>query len=322
MAGGYDTPDGLIVDGDWFSGGQAYTQSDAWFKHESARAVLTLKCDFATHVDNIEKILGTNRRRGQKLVRQLPLAHPLYPTLVATEIAGLKFMKPEGCPNGAPVARTVHIVIVFTGLPYNQLKDDEIGDDESKRFVTVYPSSRTQFLNEERGLTYSFTDQAPEPWYNPAAKKGYQLKVPPARVVQHVILRIKFFLVPANYLLDEFGLPRNILQRVGRVNDKAFLGLPANTCLLMDPELEPLTGYSGINNPNTRRLFNVVLTVDYFDPPHEGAIGGHNSAPLPGHPDGKYAEVRADPYVAAGKPFGGGGRLYVATNLEFCFKAV
>lgn len=312
------TPDGLEILGDYFAGKSAYTQSDAWFKNDSVRAVLTVQCSFFAHIDSIKKILGVNQRIGNNLVRRIPWQHPLYPGLYATEIAGVKFMTPTGAGNGFPEAKTVHLIVVFTGLEYEALKDADVAGDESKRFTSVHCTSRTQFLNEEKGQTYSFTANAP------AGYQNKKLRTPPTRLCQHVIVQVKWWLIAADFCLDSFGLPRNILQQVGRVNDAVFMGRNPGTMLLMDPEVEMLPGYSGIVNQNPKRLCHIALTFDYFDPPTTGGKYGHLCAALPGHPEGKYAEVKSDPFYYDGVLVGGGAApLYELVNFGVTlFKAV
>lgn len=268
---------------------------DAWFKSGSSRVVLQVIMPWSQLVTFVRQAIGyAAPDTNNTMHRQLPWACQLMPWFFLDEIAGIRPLKVVGKdgPGGGPVAKWVICTCVFVSLPYDVLSDGAI-EDEGDRFVQVFPGSRSQFLTGSRSETWTYAVDTP------ADYRGRPIQgPPPARLVTHIMLRIKWFHVAGGYLLSDNLVPSTILDRVGKVNQTTFFGYAPGEVLLMDPDLEPEIAPcspGAIGAPgNVARMFNVTITLDCLKVPTNGGRGGHLSVPLPNDANGYWGEIQSN----------------------------
>ena len=315
----------------WYAGHDAHLPVDGWFKLEAgSRAVLTILTSFASHVTVIRDLLGYSAPGDGGIRRALPSQHPVYNYLWASEISGIQWFKADGVdqPNGAPQAMWVLLTVVYTCPEYELKSDQDVGGDETQRYVTWNPgNSRTQFVtNEQQQMVFSND--------NPAPYVGNVVKSKPGRRVQHWLPQAVWHQVPTQTIMGgSYGIPANMAAATGTVNSGAIFNMQAGTALFMDPEVQPImaptspgtVGATGV----VPRLWNCRLQWDWFDPaPRAGQKRGHNLVPIPGSPTGAWGEIVTgitfwpSQFGGVAIPQPGGASLYPSSDHEQIFKPV
>ena len=284
---------GLAVPGLYYHG-HGHAATDAYFKNDGARAVLTIIVAGDMDVAAIKSLLGYPKDDGANLQRQLPLAHPVYDWLYCTEISGIK---QGGSPislgddGDTPICAYAWITAVYTSPVYDLLAD---GGPEYMRYCTLRIQPYIQTLALTNGVYLKYTDPAtPVAYKSVVAQGSFNVLVPRAKVI------LRWWMVPGTYCCDANGFPTKILALAGRVNSVIFLGRNPGELLMMSPNTEPVTAPvkpGDIGAPagaTVSRLYNVDVYMEYLSVPVVGAIYGHLTTPLPGDPQGRWAGTSA-----------------------------
>ena len=250
------------------------------------------------------------------LVRVPPLQHAIYSSYYATSCKAAGGINPTGMSSnplgiGNPVARFeyVYLDIFYNTLPYSVEFESGFDGDEYHRFTTHIVAPSIEFLKVGRPTDgqqlYNYTSTN-------AAVNNKQVNFGATTIVQKGDLMVKWFLVPEEFIFFE-GVPGNIADGVGCVNNNNFQGWSAGSLLLLPPQFEIFIHPTDPVNPNhtPHRLYNITFPFKFFDPPQFPGdvgtfLGGHNSAPWQ---DGNYYNVKNS----------AGNGLYPTYNFKYLF---
>jgi hypothetical protein len=321
---------GLKFPWDWYQGPNDGAQSGSW-RYENNRITDVMQVDYGSYiggqavkVGNVvagggpcapAQIMGYAIDTGG-LSRVLPLRHPVFYWLWASEITNVQHMgfiggaQPDG-PYG-PVslyARTL-LTIVFTTLPYLVLTDAQAAGQEWRRFVQKRSKNVARFI--------SMPKQAFEFNYGPAGITGVTINQSIGILISSATITYTWYQVPETYIYSTTGgsYAPNIRQAEGKVNQNSFDGYDSGTLLCestdidtMEAPCDPVT--LGLDPNKPPRLYKVTLQFKWFEPPPANSglyqNNGHNTEPAA---DGNWYGVVTTPQPGSGGGGGGGATKY------------
>lgn len=289
----------------------------ASFSNEVSRATLVLKLtplspSGSTTVNLLGPILAIlgnshySSARVTRMSRTLPLQHPMWGWLFATEIASIqgrgprKNVKAEAVWQGAGVNWQAYdhyrVTVVFTGVKYAVKKDDPLAETELYRFVERHFQLGLENITRQ-GNSFRWVPGAPLagqtlPFgFIARAQKGV------VTYLWRTVTRIGLFGTDGN------DWPRNIVSGIGRVNEKTFDGVGPGQLLLLPPKFIPHctpfsvhggaagSGSVGRGTADLNISYDVELPMSYIAPPLDPAFdyastplwakNGHNLFPPP-----------------------------------------
>jgi hypothetical protein len=296
-------------------------KSNAGFSFEGGKASIEYHMAWDDVSDFCKTALGSVSVGEGKLIRNLPLAHPVFPWLFVTSVAtieGLKFieksdaveeLEAEPIPEYA-LYEHAKVVLEFAPRPYALYKDESISveaieyyDDEggtvtkniaaeSWRFVEFSTKASMEYLTAQHG-TYRMA--------------GTGESTPPSFPGQVRLLKktknitLTWHQVP--FVVSEGP---NIYEGLGKINQLEFFGFPIGTLLFQSytttkPMPHPFPDMvidedTGSSIPSAEKIVNVEFSFLYLDPDLGGQgvtpqnknhiAGGHNA--FPWFKDGKY----------------------------------
>lgn len=273
-----------------------HTQEYSFGLNESSASFqIITPCTYPQLNDTVRQILGWSQTNADNtLTRNLPARHPRFYWLWAQKVSSINLLSFTGkAPGGGGAAQYADynyaiITIQFWSPPYEILPDGKPGG-EYQRYITKQFQPTTEVLT----LTgqFQFTPGNGAPLIQTASPMG--LVITKMRIV------MKWFQVPDDFVFsaggsNNGGTPTGIINGIGKVNNAAFMGYPANTLLLEAPQFEPvnqpceptyclLAGNPNAPNNNlisVPRAWNVTIPMMYFSPQYVQAVNpGHNSAP-------------------------------------------
>jgi hypothetical protein len=299
------------------------------FEHGASGITQMIRVNFADQQQAITDILGNQFVFGSDLVRNPPLQHSLYPAFYATKVSltgGLqadgKYVAQGGMGNDVAQYTWVRLQITYTTLPFSVNLSATGQPSEFFRYVSKIPQPGVEFLkvgNSKNG-TYKYVTNAaspPAPSFRTVVPFGMNVRL------QKTTLQYKWWWVPEAYLFNSAGLPTNIINGIGKVNNAAWPntlnGFPAGTLLAMPAQFEAinspnstLTTPTGATGGQPNKEYNVMFNFLYFAPPYNAADlpQGHNAAPFN---DGLYYQVQT---------VNGGNPLYPLYDFNLFFTGV
>lgn len=260
---------------DWL--GQQALFSPDQFSINHRKAYVTVKA----YVEEWDKLKNCVRylmggawvmNNSQKLLhRELPARHPIYPSLICTEILALQGVEPDG--NEEPVqpaklrsSRYEKFLIeaAFTSPPYVIDTDRNVHDlaaGEMKRYTVIETKPYTEQIVMEGGqLVFEAPgkdwDAQPILSSRPIVK---QRKTAYTITVHHI---------PLSLVQDDEGTYPSWDDAAGCISATSFLGKPAGTFLLESVEphiyVDPIeTDANGARS----RYCDATFNLKFFDPP-------------------------------------------------------
>lgn len=298
------------------------TQTSHW-QNDGSQVVMTIDASWSNRFTIIQEVLGYCYRAGTSLFRKLPMRHPDYHWMYATniEMNGVnwqnKFASTAGPVSGYDINRTR---ITFSVLPFNVLPNND-GNIVGGGFftlpggtvVTVNGGEYNRYVIKNRRPTTEFatTDRLQMQWVSGAPSTatiptnvGFKLPL--------VTLTWKWMWVPDDYINDNYGNSLYIEGALGTVNNNWFAGYGPQTLYLDAVDYEPVNipvdpqgilGYPAYSPP---RVWNVTLHFKYRNPPIDSSklsanelgylvdgkrIAGHNLLPDLSKKIGSVSEV-------------------------------
>lgn len=292
----------------------------ASFSYTSSRATLVLKLTPKTPVGSnislsgiIARILGASMYKEgpqTRMVRVLPLQHPMFATMFATEIASFQGRGPLGgvaawhsALGSVPPAQWqayehYRVVVVFTNVKYAVKEDDPNQGSELYRFVERHVQLGIENIVRQ-GSTFRWVPGVPG-FAGQAINQG--------QILRSAKGLITFVWKNVNYL-GLFGhsgnrTPFHIMAGIGRVNESEFAGFAPGKLLLLPPKFIPLEIPFPSSMSNDGRFsvgrgtadlnlaYDIELPMSFIEPPRDptfnyeaaaraGARDGHNLLPLP-----------------------------------------
>lgn len=288
----------------------------AAFSNEQGRAVLVLNLrpnDGAIAIPNligpIRDILGASIYSNGLLTRMsriLPLQHPLFPWMFATEItsiqgrgqaSGVRAYHRRADTHGVnwQYYRQYRFVVVFSGVKYAVKKDEGTEQSELYRYVERYHQLGLENIIRP-GNSFRWVNGTP-----PAGATipfGFVARAPKG-VLTYVWKNVtRFGLFGANGV----SKPKRILDGLGKVNETTFDGYPPGQLLMLPPKFvvncAPYSVITSTTGPTVGRgtadmnlTYDVEMPFSFIDPPLAGNFnyqlaplykrGGHNLFPPP-----------------------------------------
>lgn len=278
---------------------------------------------------------------ASRMTRELPLQHPQYPWMFATEIASIQGRSPKlYSVGGAPASveiftrqsqrlgvkiqayKLYRAVVVFTAVKYNVLRNRSLQESELYRFV-----ERNYQLGLENIIRQgnSFKWVPGTPLAGQSIPQGFVARAPKGVVTYlwRQVPRVGLFGRSGD------GWPNNIWDGVGRVNSETFDGCPPGTLLLLPPKFMPISspytsfGVEGVGEADSTVAYDVELPMSYIDPPADPAFAGTGPAyslrghnlfpPPPGQASGYW-------YPATHSGAANGTTLYPAYDFQKLFR--
>lgn len=319
----------------------------ASFTNENSRATLVLKIvptgtSGANLLGPVYAILGASNYSNStatNMVRELPLQHPMFGWLFATEIASMQgrgqinLVKADGNLGSSPPPWQAYdhyrLVVVFTSVKYAVKREESLNESELYRFVErhfqlgleniIRPGNSFRWVpgSPNAGQTIPFGFVA-------RARKG---------VVTYIWKNVTRFGLFGRYGDD---WPRNIWNGVGKVNESTFDGCPPGQLLLLPPKFVPQStpfstefggGAQGTVFPGGADLnlaYDIEFPMSFISPPLDPAFdysieprykrNGHNLFPPPPGATTHYWYPATQSGAAAGTP------LYEAYDFKKLFR--
>ncbi len=232
----------------------------------------------------------TSESSAATLSRVLPWVCPYVPWMYAVSVSNVQGVKFKGRSaafstiNPFQTFDRVRMIVTFSTLPYDVISDtrlrDEFGGDESYRFVEKPWRATAEYISVNQGF-FRFAQGAPGPPGGDASL-GQRFPLGTAKITVKVDLEWTWHNVPEAFIFNRQGLPTNIVNGFGCVNDSAIWGYPAGTLLCLPAELTPifqpvnptLLGHRAFAPP---RAWNVKFLFKFWDPPR--GVQGNGSVP-------------------------------------------
>lgn len=234
-----------------------------------------------------------------RLHREVPWRCPYVPWMWAKSVGnvtGLKFTGKISDGISAPRQQynRARMTVTFTTLPYRVLTDDQLygvkyGGDESQRYVEKPWKTTAEYISIDRGF-FRFKEGRPGPPNGPQ-NLGRKFPLGTGKISVKSDLDWTWHNVAENYIFNSLGIPRKIIDGLGCVNDRDYLGFRKGTLLALPPEFTPVTQpvppfVLGLTNDDPPRSWNVRFLFKYWDPPigvkGTGGVAptthGHNTA--------------------------------------------
>lgn len=287
---------------------------------------------------------GNIKDINSKLSRVLPMQHPYWTWLYATEIVdqhGVNWSTkgtivtqaqfPNGWQQGLEGSVSTYglerYTINFNALPYDVVSDSNLGNAgdgtgaEYNRYVVQISKPTTQTFAFPGG-SFKFANgpnAGAPPFTGPFAIRTMR------RTVSWT-----WMLVPEYYIFNSAGFASNIEPCVGRINNAAFAGYPIHTLYLDSVDYEPIMfpvppQVLGLPKWHPPRGFNVRFNFVYFNPDPDNVLSdGWNSAPDRSNATSTgvikwYKAVSVAPTGATGS---GGATPYTDANFTTMFNPV
>ena len=233
-----------------------------------------------------------------ELVRIPPQAHPKFPQCYATKISSIQGIKFDGKSEGIPpnwqsaglqstadYARNL-VAVDFAPPRYAIYPDDadEIYEGitrlEYLRYVEYESKTNVYDVTIPTGR-FSFAEGDvgnPKGKAFPGEVNFFEVKT---------TFSLRWRLVPEDFIMDleNYGLgnPTKIAAAAGHLNATEFMGFPAGTLLLLEPEIERfVSGTLRRSDKIPMYYSDVVLPMVHFDPPLGAGSPfqhGHNNKP-------------------------------------------
>lgn len=316
--------------------------SDSQWKADGSQAQMTIDVYWSDRAQAVQEILGYPYRLGGSLIRNLPMRHPDWTWLYATNITSLRGVDWRGKKDDEepddPVTQAgpfseygyARITINFGALPYDVV-DNGVGD-EWDRFVIKTSKPSAEMVAMDRGA-YVFVA-------GPQGTVGATFKGQINRRIARSTHTWQWLNVPTDYIFDEGLSAPNIEAGLGRINDGFFAGNLIGTMLLDAVEYVPVMApvspqVVGLPPGSAPRLWNVMFYFKVFKPlidpdgayldAYEQYGYGHNLAPDITHPEGYWYPIVASPTatVVPNPPsISNGAPPYTMYSFEKLFEAI
>lgn len=305
---------------------------EASFGYQSGnQAMMSILVEWDLQIYAIREILGHhifNRFTGY-LERTLPVRHPVYDWLYAERITSCRPIRfrSKGTLRGRTTSQYdfALLTIQFTQPRHVILSDADLDRlygaprQEWRRYVEVRLEPSGEMLSRDEGaFKYAETVAG-----GPSA--GDKVRGSVAQFISKITHTLVWKRVPMAGLFssDGFGLPTNVLNAVGTVNNASFMGFDTGTLLLQPPRFLPLEAPmppwlnaldEGRGQPSL--VYDVELPVVYFKPTSGGGTyQGHNLAPWPGATSGGNKW-----YLISHDGTAGGNRIFPSSDWTNIFK--
>lgn len=292
----------------------------ASFGATASRATLVLKLTplavspFTTLAGIVARILGVSMYKEgigpTRMTRVLPLQHPMFATLFATEIASFQGRGPRrglaawhAATGSRPEAawqayEHYRVVVVFTHARYAVKADDNTQTSELYRFVERHVQLGIENIIRQ-GNTFIWVPGVPVV-AGQAIAQGQVL-----RSMKGVITFVWRGVTGIGLFgRDGQKRPNHIWRGIGRVNQEDFAGFKAGTLLLLPPKFIPLEvpfpailadagRFSvGRGTADLNLAYDVEFPMSFIEPATDPAFNydgfpspwrraGHNLLPLP-----------------------------------------
>lgn len=279
----------------------------ASFTNESSRAVLLLKITPSAGAMTTVNLLGPilnilgysqyNSSLTTRMNRVLPLQHPMFGWMFATEIGGVQGRGPRA---GVPAAdrhiaagtpgwqayQHYRFAVVFTSVKYAVKRNDPAQQSELYRFVERHHQLGLENIARPGN---AFRWMAGTPYAGSPVHQSFVARAPKG-VVTYVWKNVTRY-----GLFGQRGTdwPRNISNGIGKVNEFEFDGALPGQLLMLQPKVVPLcTPFSiGASGPiptsigrGTAELnigYDIEFSFEYIDPPKAPAnLFNYDVAPL------------------------------------------
>ena len=296
-------------------------KSSAGFSFEGGRATIEYQLQWEDVEEFCKDALGTVAVDGNRLVRDLPLAHPVFPWLFVSSIPtieGYQFVEKadvgeelevEAMPQYAKY-QYAKVVLEFSPRPYALFKDDSISTEEleyfndagevvttektaeSWRFVEYSTKTSMEYLTAQHGqYRMAGTGEATAPSF-------------PGQV--RLLKKSKSITLTWHQVPFRVSEGPNIFDGLGKINQEKFFGYGIGTLLFQGwsttkpmpapfPELV-IDEDTGSTLPSSEKIVNIEFNFLYLEPELGGQgvtptnenhiAGGHNA--FPWFKDGKY----------------------------------
>lgn len=296
--------------------------ASAGFSRQGGRATLPLLIEAADLTDAIKRILGTVEAKGDgSLRRTTPICHPQYGWMLANAIESIRGI---GSPTKTPAVAategtlldfyalypTYEFTIGFNHEPWAAQPDSAIEvrdlfwyDDDGDSVLTQYATEYLRYVAvdflpsfEIVTATYGFSK-----FRNTAGlPNNHTFPGAPRLYIGKSALKFTWHQVPFTYLLD----PNSpIVKFLGRVNQRAFYGVPAGGLLYsavgVKRYVPPVPNSTLIDPDSVAFHHEYHCDLEFFfemtDRAHAGTFtpsnlnwiaGGHNLLPWFGGKDG------------------------------------
>jgi hypothetical protein len=256
-----------------------------------------------------------------RLRRHNPIRHPEHPHLFASRVgftdrgpAGNparldKLAKRDSIDSTLPVNKFAYYtsstaLVDFLALPYNFVDDGDYGEywyvyehQRNVDFEHEY-SAQTNIISAETGRHMEFLEGPPNGETFPGEVGEY---------LQKASITWKWYNVPREYIFNPFGIPKKIIDGLGKVNDDTFEGWDKQTLLFSTVNFEKFL-YPWVVDDGAKRPafgYNVTFVMSHFDPEPGVAMPvfrGHNLFPWT---SSKYPAV-GSVWFSAARPNGDG----------------